>query len=60
MMQSPVIDVCSSQAQEGKALLTFGHDLKCNVHVHLSITCGGLTDDKSRLSSLLLSIENKG
>ncbi|WP_373690738.1 transposase [Endozoicomonas sp. ISHI1] len=39
---------------------TFGHDLKCNVHDHLSITCGRLTDDKSCLSSLLLSIENKG
>ncbi|WP_368736451.1 transposase [Endozoicomonas sp. ONNA1] len=23
-----------------------GHDLKCNVHVRISITCGGLTDDK--------------
>ncbi|WP_373690733.1 transposase [Endozoicomonas sp. ISHI1] len=29
-----------------KALQTFGHDLKYNVHVHPSITCGGLTDDK--------------
>ncbi|WP_373690742.1 transposase [Endozoicomonas sp. ISHI1] len=60
MVQSQVIEVCLSQAQRGRALHTFGYDLNCNVHVHLSITCGGLTDDKSRLSSLLLSIENKG
>ncbi|WP_373690713.1 transposase [Endozoicomonas sp. ISHI1] len=42
-MLSQVIDFCLSQAKEGKAQQTFGHDLKCNVHVHRSITCGGLT-----------------
>ncbi|WP_373690740.1 transposase [Endozoicomonas sp. ISHI1] len=59
MVQSQVIDCCFSQAQDGKVLHTFGHDLDCNVHVHLSITCGGSTLF-SRLSSLLLSIENRG
>lgn len=27
------------------AIHTFGRDLKWNVHIHLSITCGGLTED---------------
>lgn len=27
------------------ALHTFGRDLQWNVHVHLSVTCGGVTDD---------------
>ncbi|WP_257280325.1 hypothetical protein [Endozoicomonas sp. ISHI1] len=39
MIQSQVIDFCLSQAQEGKALQTSGRDLKCHVHVHLSIPC---------------------
>ncbi|WP_373690678.1 transposase [Endozoicomonas sp. ISHI1] len=34
---------------------TFGHDLKCNVHDHLSITCGGLTDDKTLIRSSILT-----
>ncbi|WP_373690743.1 transposase [Endozoicomonas sp. ISHI1] len=58
-MQSQVIDFCSSEARDEKALHRFGHALKCHVHVHLFISCGGLTL-LSRLSSLLLSIENKG
>ncbi|WP_373690722.1 transposase [Endozoicomonas sp. ISHI1] len=60
MTQSQVIDACLSQAQRRRALHTFGYDLNRNVHAHRSITCGGLTDDKSRLSSLLLSAENRG
>ncbi|WP_373690707.1 transposase [Endozoicomonas sp. ISHI1] len=54
-MQSQVIDICLPQAKEEKALQTFGHDLKCNVHVHLSITCGGLTDDKTLILSSILT-----
>ncbi|WP_373690709.1 transposase [Endozoicomonas sp. ISHI1] len=34
---------------------TFGHVLKCNVHVHRSITCGGLTDDKTLIPSSILT-----
>jgi Putative transposase/Transposase zinc-binding domain len=30
------------------ALHTFGRDLKWNVHIHLSVTCGGLTLDKDK------------
>ncbi len=41
-MQSQVIDFCLSQAEEGKALHSLGYDLKCNAHVYLSITCGGI------------------
>nr|WP_244886742.1 IS91 family transposase [Endozoicomonas montiporae] len=37
------------------ALHTFGRDLKCNVHVHLSITCGGLTDDKNTWKEIFFS-----
>ena len=29
------------------ALHTFGRDLKWNVHVHLSVTCGGLTNERT-------------
>jgi hypothetical protein len=34
------------------ALHTFGRDLKYNVHVHLSVTRGGLSDDHSAWKSL--------
>ncbi|WP_373690712.1 transposase [Endozoicomonas sp. ISHI1] len=54
-MQSQVIDVCLLQAKEGKALHTFGHELKCNVHVHRSLTCGGLIDDKTLIPSSILT-----
>ncbi|WP_373690710.1 transposase [Endozoicomonas sp. ISHI1] len=54
-MESQVIDVCLSQAKEGKALYTFGHELKCHVHVHRSLTCGGLTDDKTLIPSSILT-----
>ncbi len=37
------------------ALHTFGRDLKWNVHVHLSITCGGLTDDKKAWKEIFFS-----
>lgn len=37
------------------ALHTFGRDLKWNVHVHLSITCGGLTDDKKTWKEIFFS-----
>ncbi|WP_410493861.1 transposase [Endozoicomonas sp. 8E] len=50
-----MIDFCLSQAQEGEALHTFGHDLKCNAHVHLSITCRGLTDDKKTWKAIFFS-----
>ena len=29
------------------AIHTFGRDLKRNVHIHLSVTCGGLNDKKA-------------
>ncbi|WP_373690708.1 transposase [Endozoicomonas sp. ISHI1] len=54
-MQSQVIEVCLSEAEEEKALQTFGHVLKWNVHAHLSITCGGLTDDKTLIPSSILT-----
>ena len=34
------------------ALHTFGKDLKRNVHLHVSVTCGGLTKDGSKWKSL--------
>lgn len=34
------------------ALHTFGRDLKWNVHIHLSVTCGGLTEDKTKWKSM--------
>ena len=34
------------------ALHTFGRDLKWNVHVHLSVTCGGITADGEQWKSL--------
>jgi hypothetical protein len=34
------------------ALHTFGRDLKWNVHVHLSATCGGLNADATRYQTL--------
>jgi len=34
------------------ALHTFGRDLKWNVHVHLSVTCGGLTLDNTQWKNL--------
>ena len=44
-------DIISNLAQKQKikvgmftALHTFGHDLKWNVHMHLSTTMGGITD----------------
>ncbi len=37
------------------ALHTFGRDLKWNVHVHLSITSGGLTDDKKAWKEIFFS-----
>ena len=37
------------------ALHTFGRDLKWNVHVHLSITCGGLTDDQKAWKRIFFS-----
>ncbi|WP_373690735.1 hypothetical protein [Endozoicomonas sp. ISHI1] len=36
-------------------MYTFVHELKCNVHVHLSLTCGGLTDDKTLIRSSILT-----
>jgi hypothetical protein len=37
------------------ALHTFGRDLKWNVHVHLSVTCGGLTADHTQWKSCYFS-----
>lgn len=34
------------------ALHTFGRDLNCNVHVHLSVTCGGVTLDGEKWKSM--------
>ena len=34
------------------ALHTFGRDLKWNVHIHLSVTCGGLVEEHSQWKSL--------
>jgi hypothetical protein len=34
------------------ALHTFGRDLKWNVHIHLSVTCGGITADGEQWKSL--------
>lgn len=34
------------------ALHTFGRDLKCNVHIHLSTTTGGLSDDGTQWKNL--------
>ena len=34
------------------ALHTFGRDLKWNVHIHLSVTCGGLLEDLSQWKAI--------
>ncbi len=39
------------------ALHTFGRDLKWNVHIHLSVTRGGITDDHKHWKALFFSRE---
>ena len=34
------------------AIHTFGRDLKWNVHIHVSVTCGGLTEDHEQWKAL--------